>query len=135
PQRREITAGDAELLAHDEEPVHALRERADELDAAPFGKSRERAMRRAADKIDGAVAQGLIGAVDRKDQLGRDIEPLALEIAELGRGQRREIRVRDQIGYCELHSLVPLDVIARSGVTKQSPSECALVEGIAALRS
>src|SRR4030088_1349094 len=34
-QRREIAADDAELLAHDQEPVHAPRQRAQQPDPAP----------------------------------------------------------------------------------------------------
>ena len=60
-------------------------------------------MRRAADKIDMAVAHLAIGAVDRKDQLERDVEPFLLEEAELDRGGGREIGVRDQVGDSELH--------------------------------
>ena len=36
-------------------------------------------MRGAADQIDLSVAQGLVGAIDREDQLGREVEPLALK--------------------------------------------------------
>src|SRR5712671_786577 len=74
-------------------------------------------MRRAADEIDGAIAQRLIGAIDRKDQLGRDIEPLALEEAEFGGGQGREIRIRDQIRYRELH--VPLPQLSLRGAQRR----------------
>src|SRR5205823_7154311 len=119
PQCREIPARDAELVAHDEKPVHALRQRAEQFDAAPFGKGGKRAMRRAADKIDGAVAQRLIGAIDRKDQLGRDIESLALEEAEFGGRQGREIRIRDQIRYRELHH-VPLPPLSLRGAQRRS---------------
>src|SRR6202035_1198679 len=80
---------------------------AQELDAAPFGKGGERAMRRAADKINSAVAQRLVSPIDRKDQLGRDFQPLALEKPELGRGQGRKIRIRDQIRYREPHAPLP----------------------------
>ena len=104
PQRREVAAGDAEIGPHDQEPVHALRQRAEQLDAAPFGKGRQRAVRRAADEIDRAVAQRLVGAVDREDQLGRDVEPLLREKPELGRRHRRKIRIRDQVRYRELHA-------------------------------
>ena len=37
-QCREIAARDAELGPHDEKPVHALRQRAEQFDAAPFGE-------------------------------------------------------------------------------------------------
>ena len=97
-ERREVAARDLEVAAHDEKPVHALRQRAEQLDALPLGKAGERAVRGAGDEIDLAVAQRLIAAVDRKDQLGGDVEPLGREKPELRRGERREIRVRDQVG-------------------------------------
>ena len=62
-------------------------------------------MRRARDEIDLPVAQRDVGAVDRVDQLGRDIQPLGREKAEFGRRQRRKIRIRDQVRYRELHHL------------------------------
>ena len=60
-------------------------------------------MRRAADKIDLAVAQCPESAIDRVDQFRRDIETFAGEKPKLGRCQHREIRRRDQIGYRDLH--------------------------------
>src|SRR5271169_5991814 len=60
-------------------------------------------MRRAADEIDMAVTHLVIGAVDREDQLQRDVEPFLLEEAECDRGGRREVGVRDQIRHSELH--------------------------------
>src|SRR5439155_3498219 len=77
-------------------------------------------MRRTADEINGAVAQRLIGAIDREDQLGRDLKPLALEKPQLGRRQRGEIGGRNQIRYREFHFAAPTRVIARSAATKQS---------------
>ena len=65
-------------------------------------------MRRAGDKIVFAVAQRLVGAVDREDQLGRDVEPVPREMPELGRGERGEIRVRDQIGDRQPHPPQPI---------------------------
>ncbi len=67
PERRQVAARDAELGAHHQKPVHALRQRAEQLDAAPFGKGRQRAMRRAADEIDLPVTQCHIRAIDRED--------------------------------------------------------------------
>jgi hypothetical protein len=60
-------------------------------------------MRRTADEIDRAIAQGRIGLVDREDQFERDIEPLSLEEAEFDRGLRWEIRVGDHVRHGELH--------------------------------
>jgi hypothetical protein len=63
-------------------------------------------MRGAADEIHRAIAQRRIGLVDGKDQLELDIEPLLLEAAELDRGDRGEIGVRDHIGHGEFHGLM-----------------------------
>src|SRR5262249_34840182 len=53
---RDIAAFDADILVHDQEPVHALGLRADELHAVPFRKCRQRRVGRSADEIDRAVA-------------------------------------------------------------------------------
>ena len=103
PAAPQVAAGDAEIGAHHQEPVHPLCQCAEQSDAAPFGEGGERAMRGAADEIDLAVAQCRVGAIDREDQLGRDRDPLALEKPELGCGQGGEIRIRDQVRYREPH--------------------------------
>ena len=60
-------------------------------------------MRRAADKIDRAVAQGHVGLVDRKDHLQRDVQALVAKEAEFDRGFRREIGIRDHVGHGDFH--------------------------------
>lgn len=75
-------------------------------------------MRGASDEINFAIAQRLVAAVHRKDQLGRDIEPLIAEAAEFGRGHRREIRVRDQVRDRELHRIIPSPI----AVARKAPA-------------
>src|SRR6516164_10960623 len=99
----DIAAPGAEIGAHDEKPIHALRLRAEQLGTLPFGKGGQRRMCRAADEIDMAVTHLAIGAVDREDQLQRDVEAFVFEEAELDGCYRREIGVRDQVGDSELH--------------------------------
>jgi hypothetical protein len=101
--RADVPPGSAEIPVHHQEPVHALRLRADELDTLPLWKGRERRMRRSGDPVDRAVAQRRIGLVDRKDQLQLHIEPLLAEEAELDRRDGGEIRVRDHVRHGELH--------------------------------
>src|SRR5208283_1596546 len=74
-----------------------------EFGALPLGKGGQSRMRRAADKIDRAIAQRAIGLVDRKDELQRDVEPFLLEETKLDRGHGWKIGVRDQIRDSELH--------------------------------
>ena len=50
-------------------------------------------MRGTADKIDFAVTQCHVGAIDREDQFGGDRNALALKEPKLGRSQGREIRI------------------------------------------
>ena len=126
-ERREVAARDAEVGAHHQEPVHALRQRAEQLDAAPFRERRQRAMRRAADEIDLAVAQRLIGAVDRKDQLGRDVEPLGARKTRArprrapGNTSSRSDRVsRASSGHSTAYSR---DEEVRRDITRASSSE------------
>ena len=102
----EIAAFGAEIGMHDEKPIHALGLRADELCALKAWKRGERRMRRAADKIDRAVAQRRIGLIDRKDQFEFDIEPLGLEEAKLDRGLGRKIGIGYHVGHGELHEPV-----------------------------
>src|SRR5262249_30060331 len=82
---------------------HALSLCAEQLGTLPLGEGGESRMRRAADKINMAVAHLAIGAVDREDQLERDVESFFFEEAELDRSGGGEIGVRDQIGDSELH--------------------------------
>ena len=103
--RRDVAARDAEVAAHHQEPVHALGLGAEELDALPLRKRRQRRMRGAADEIDRAVAQRHVGLVDRKDQLDLDVEPFLLEESELRGGNRREVRIRDHVGDGEFHGV------------------------------
>jgi hypothetical protein len=60
-------------------------------------------MRRAADQIDLPGAHLAIGAVDRKHQFERYIEPLGREETEFDRRYRRKIGIRDEVGNRELH--------------------------------
>jgi len=82
----EIAALGADIGAHHQEPVHALGLGGDQLGAFITGKRRRDCVRGAADEIDLAVAQCLVGLVDRVDQLERDIEPFGFEETELDRG-------------------------------------------------
>jgi hypothetical protein len=88
-----LAAARAQILVHDQEPVHALRLRAEELHALPLRKRGQRRMRRTADEIDRAVAQRRVGLVNWEDHFERDVEALLLEEAELDRGDRREVGV------------------------------------------
>ena len=100
----QIAALGAEIGAHHQEPIHALRLRGDQLGAFEIGKCRQHRVRGAADEIDLAVAQRLVGLVDRIDQLERDIEPFGFEKAELDRGFGNEIgRSKILSGYGEFH--------------------------------
>ena len=74
-----------EVRVHNQEPIHALGLRADQFDAAKIGESGQRRMRRTANEVDSAVAQGGIGLVDRKDQFERDVETFGLEKSKLDR--------------------------------------------------
>src|SRR6516165_4441167 len=103
----------AEILVHDQEPVHALALRAQKLGALPARKRRQRRMRRSADEIDRAVTQRRVALVDGVDQLERDIEPFPLEATELDRSDRGEVRVRDHVGHGEFH-------VSNSGFLKAS---------------
>src|SRR5262249_40680384 len=84
-------------------PVHALRLRAEQLDALPLREGRQRRMRRAADEIDRAVAHLRVALVDREDHLELDVEPFLLEEAELDRRDGGEVRVRDDVRDGEFH--------------------------------
>src|SRR5581483_8047720 len=75
----------------------------DQLRAFEIGKRREYRVRRAADEIDRAVAQRLVGLVDWVDQFERDIEPFGLEKAEFDRGFGDEIGRRDFVRNSEFH--------------------------------
>src|SRR5262249_52251172 len=99
----EVAALAAKVLVHHQEPVHALSLGAQELGAAPLRKRRQRGMRGAANEIDRAVAHRRVAFVDRVDQLERNVEAFLLEATELDRRDRGKIRVRDHVGYGELH--------------------------------
>ena len=99
----DVAALGAELLIHDQKPVHALRLGTEQLDAPPLRKGRQRRMGRAADEVDGAVAQCRIGLVDRENQLERYIEALPLEEAQFDGRRGRKIRVRDEVRNRDLH--------------------------------
>src|SRR5262249_30566502 len=98
-----IAAFAAELLVHDQEPVHALALRAQKFGALPARKCRQRRMRGSTNEIDGAVAQRRVALVDGIDQLERDIQAFPREATELDRGDRGEVRVRDHVGHGEFH--------------------------------
>ena len=103
----------AEIGAQDQEPVHVLRLRGDELAALPAGEGEGRAVRRAANEINAAVAQNLQRLVDGEDQFQRHVETLGLEEAEFDRGGDREIGIGDQIGNGDFHGT--LCVMGRKG--------------------
>jgi hypothetical protein len=78
----------------------------------------------AADEIDRAVVQRHVGLVDRKDQLDIDVEPFLPKQSELGRGNRREVRIRDHVGHGEFHGdglLVEERWFRRTAIHGQSP--------------
>ena len=68
-ERSEITAPVALIGPHDQKPVHALSERAEQLRPLPRGKRGEHRVRGPTNEIDLAVAQRLVGLVDGEDQL------------------------------------------------------------------
>src|SRR5207247_9467955 len=103
-----IAALRLQIRVHDEEPVHALPLRAEQLHTVPLGKGSQGRVRGAADQIDLAICERRVGLVDREDQFERDVKALALEEAELDRRHRRKIRVRDEIRDRELHITRPL---------------------------
>ena len=92
--RADFAACGAEIGAHHEKPVHALRLRAEQFGAAPLGKGGERRMRRAGDEIDPAVAHRPIGGHQRhlKRILGRFT---ALEHVHAEREQSSRVPVVD----------------------------------------
>src|SRR5262249_46623056 len=104
---RDIAALDAEVVVHDQEPVHALGLCTEELHALPLGKCRQRRMSRSADEIDCTIAQRRVGLVDRKYELDFDVHPLLLEEAELRGGDRWKIGVGNHVGYGEFHGASP----------------------------
>src|SRR5262245_51388831 len=89
---------------HHQKPVHALRLRADQIDALPVRKRRERRVRRTGDEIDGAVAQRLVSLADWEDQLDRSVDTFARKESELDRGHRWKVGVGDQIGDRDFHA-------------------------------
>ena len=99
----DITLRRAERRVHHQEPVHALRLRAEKLGTLPFRKRRQRRVRRAADEIHRAVAHRRVGLIDREDHLQLDVQPFLLEEAELDRGDRRKVGVGDHVGHGKLH--------------------------------
>jgi hypothetical protein len=88
-----------EIGAHDQKPVHALRQGGEELRTLPFGKSAKDGVCRTRDEIDLFVAQRLERPVVRKDELVHDIEPVRAEAAKLDGRDGREIRVRDEVRH------------------------------------
>src|SRR5690606_19660250 len=104
---RPIALLTGQIRPHDEEPVHALPLRAEQLDTVPFRKRRQRRMRRTAYEIDVSIAQHLVAAIDRKDQLQLDVEAFVGKTAKLDRSAGREITVRYQVGNSDLHLTHP----------------------------
>ena len=103
PMRRPFTACEvaalrAEVLAQHEEPVHVLREGGEQLAALPVPERVERRVRGARHEVEPPVAQFLVGPGDGKQQLDRRVEALLLEETQLDRGDRREVRWRDEVG-------------------------------------
>ena len=121
----EIAAAGAKIGMHDQEPIHALRLRADELDAMKSRKRGERRMRRAADEIDRPVAQRLVGLVDRKYQFQGDVEPFGFEEAQFDCRFGRKIRIRDHVRHGNLHGLPSISSAAwRNGYAGIARSDC-----------
>src|SRR3954462_9890101 len=79
---------------HDEEPVHALRQRAKEARALPILESVEHGMRGAADEIEPAIAQVFVRLGDRVEEL----ELRVRQEAHFYRGDRRKVGGRNEIG-------------------------------------
>ena len=65
-----------EVGAQHQEPVHALRQRREQLAALPLREGAQRDVRGSGHEIDPAVAQRLVGLVVREDELVRGVEPL-----------------------------------------------------------
>ncbi len=84
--------------ADHQKPVHALAQRTEDFRSLPARKGPERRMGRSGDEFRAAIAQRLETVGHGKDQLMAGIQPFFLEKTELHRGDRREIRVRNQIG-------------------------------------
>jgi hypothetical protein len=102
-QRRKIAAANAKVGAHHQEPVHAMRLGAEKLHAAPFGKTGDQQMRRAADEFDVPLPHRAERVLHGNHHFQRDVEPFPLEKPKLNSCNGREIRIRDQVRDRKLH--------------------------------
>ena len=89
--RRQVAVLDAQVRAQDEEPVHVLRERGQQLRALPIREGAQRRMGCPCHEIKLALAQRLHGFWHGEEKLQLGIVALALEEPQLHRGHRREI--------------------------------------------
>src|SRR5271165_4618794 len=88
-------------------------------------------MRRAADEVDGTLAQRLIGFVDGKNELERNIEALAPKETKLNRRGGRKVRVRNDVGNGKFHCLPRRTIIQyRSGLV-YDPGAASCVRAVA----
>ena len=91
--RAEIAGHRVEIGSHHQEPVHALRLRAQQLGAMPFRKAADHEMRGAAEKFEAAVVERRKRLFHRHHELKLDVEAFALEHPEFDRGDDREIGI------------------------------------------
>ena len=70
-----------EISCSDQKPVHVLRERAQQLAALPVLERIQRRVRGAADEVEPALAQLLVGLGHRVEELERGVEALLPEAA------------------------------------------------------
>ena len=73
----EVAALCSDIGMHNQEPVHALRLCAQELDVAPLGKTGDEEVSRTTDELQAAVAHGRERMLDRHDQFQGDVEPVS----------------------------------------------------------
>src|SRR5688572_1437308 len=106
-----------------------LRERAQELCTLPVLERIEHRVRGAADEVELAVAQVLVGLGHRVEQLERRVDAFLLEEAELDRRDRREVRRRDQVRDRDFH-LIPAAWTASFHVAWSSLIACVNSAGV-----
>src|ERR1700704_6499969 len=98
-----------EIGTQDQEPVHVLRERREELAAFPARKCRRHAVRGAADEIDTTIAQHFERPVDRKNQFQRHVEAFVLEKAEFDSRGGWKIRIGNHVRDGNFHGSALLE--------------------------
>ncbi len=91
--RAEVAGRRLEIGSHDQEPVHALRLRAQQLGAMPLRKAADHEMRGAAEKFEAAVAERRKRIFHRHNEFKLNVEAFALEHPEFDRGDNRKIGI------------------------------------------